>query len=229
MPTVKELKVIAKNLNIKVKSGIRKQELVDLIEAASPDLCAAPRPLDRLTVKDLREMAKNLNIKVKKGIRKQYLIDLINYAKLDDAEKHLKHQTDCNKAVEDGCLDCLKIAHKNGCPWDEYTAELAAKGGFLEILKYLNANGCPWDEDISTTAAAHGQLECLKFSHSVDDYLCDYAPNLAVEGGHLNTLKYLIEHDCPYDWDRLCTIAKHKDIIKYLNTLTEEDGNQIMY
>ena len=41
----------------------------------------------------------------------------------------------------------LPWARANGCPWDEYTCEGAAKGGHLEVLQWVRANGCPWDVD----------------------------------------------------------------------------------
>ena len=31
------------------------------------------------------------------------------------------------------------------CPWDERTAEAAAREGHLEVLKFLVDAGCPWD------------------------------------------------------------------------------------
>ena len=41
----------------------------------------------------------------------------------------------------------LQWARANGCPWDEWTCEGAAKGGHLEVLQWVRANGCPWDVD----------------------------------------------------------------------------------
>ena len=48
-------------------------------------------------------------------------------------------------AAEGGHLECLKYAHENGCPWDEWTCSMAAFNGHLECLKYAHENGCPWD------------------------------------------------------------------------------------
>ena len=35
----------------------------------------------------------------------------------------------------------LQWAHENGCPWDEMTCAVAAKGGHLEVLQWEHANG----------------------------------------------------------------------------------------
>ena len=43
---------------------------------------------------------------------------------------------------KNGHLECLKYAHENGCPWDEYTCTAAADYGHLEILQYAHDNGC---------------------------------------------------------------------------------------
>lgn len=34
----------------------------------------------------------------------------------------------------------------SGCPWDEETCRVAAKGGHLDTLKWTINNGCPWNE-----------------------------------------------------------------------------------
>lgn len=42
-----------------------------------------------------------------------------------------------------GLLTCLKIAHKNGCEWDQQTCSYAAENinGHLINLKYAHENG----------------------------------------------------------------------------------------
>ena len=59
----------------------------------------------------------------------------------------------------------LKWARENGCPWNKYTCEGAAKGGHLEVLKWARENGCPWDAWTCEWAADGGHLEMLKWLH----------------------------------------------------------------
>ena len=42
----------------------------------------------------------------------------------------------CRIAAQNGWLDLLKWARKNGCDWDSYTCNYAAENGHLEILKW---------------------------------------------------------------------------------------------
>jgi len=47
----------------------------------------------------------------------------------------------------------------NGCPWDEQTCYMAARGGHLEVLQWARANGCRWNEYTCSGAASDGHLE----------------------------------------------------------------------
>ena len=37
----------------------------------------------------------------------------------------------------------LKWLRAEGCPWDKWACEFAAKGGHQEVLKWLKDHGCP--------------------------------------------------------------------------------------
>ena len=52
-------------------------------------------------------------------------------------------------------------AYKNGCEWNKYTCDNAAKNGHLECLEYAHKNGYPLGED----AAMNGHLDCLQYAH----------------------------------------------------------------
>ena len=66
--------------------------------------------------------------------------------------------------LQNGHLECLKYAHENGCPWDRWTCERAAKNAHLECLKYAHENGCSSDERACWNAALNGHLEFLKYT-----------------------------------------------------------------
>jgi len=50
----------------------------------------------------------------------------------------------CTFAALYGHIDCLKIAHEGGCPWEAMTCSVAAQQGFVECLAYALENGCAW-------------------------------------------------------------------------------------
>lgn len=53
------------------------------------------------------------------------------------------HPEACVEAVICGHLECLRYAHENRCPWNEWTCISAAMHGHLECLRYARDNGCP--------------------------------------------------------------------------------------
>ena len=73
-------------------------------------------------------------------------------------------------AAENGHLEVLEYLHENGCPWDKWTCNCAAKNGHLQAeipkgfprslceLSYLHSNGCPWNEDNYKLAVKNGWL-----------------------------------------------------------------------
>ena len=50
----------------------------------------------------------------------------------------------CRVAAQNGNLEVLKWARKEGLFWDSDTCAQAARGGHLDVLKWARANGCPW-------------------------------------------------------------------------------------
>jgi hypothetical protein len=123
----------------------------------------------------------------------------------------------CNEAVKINNLECLKYAHENKCPWNEWTCSYAAWNGYLECLKYAHENGCPWDTWTCVYAAKNGHLECLKYVHENkcpwNEMTCKYA----AWGGYLECLKYVRENGCPWD-EWTCVYAArngHLECLKY--------------
>lgn len=79
--------------------------------------------------------------------------------------KWLWDRSICYSAAQHGNLECLKYAHKNNCPLDDYTSSLDAYCGSLDCLKYMIMNFCPWDEGKCKFTAHNGFIDLLKFSH----------------------------------------------------------------
>jgi hypothetical protein len=57
-----------------------------------------------------------------------------------------------------GTVDRLAWAKANGCPWNERTCALAARGGQIELLKWARMPDCPWNERTCASAAVGGHL-----------------------------------------------------------------------
>jgi len=130
----------------------------------------------------------------------------------------------CARAVRESfdSLKCLRFAHENGAPWDEFTCALAAWAGDLECLRYAREHGCPWDGYTCEDAALSGSLECLKYAH---EHGCPWSENItecggtcgrAALSGELECLKYAHEQGCPWD-ERTCMNAASKclECLKY--------------
>ncbi len=52
----------------------------------------------------------------------------------------------CSMAAAGGSLECLQIAHENGCAMTPDVAYVAMRRGNVECLNYALANGCKWRE-----------------------------------------------------------------------------------
>ena len=52
-----------------------------------------------------------------------------------------------------GSVERLAWAKANGCPWNEWTCALAARGGHVEVLKWAREHDCPWNASTCTYAA----------------------------------------------------------------------------
>ena len=104
-------------------------------------------------------------------------------------------------AAEHGRLDCLRYAHENGCPWDEFTSANAALNGHLSCLAYAHERGCPWDACTPMHAAMFGNLSCLAYAHERGCPWDERTPAWAANGGHLECLQYAYERGCPGAFD----------------------------
>lgn len=127
--------------------------------------------------------------------------------------------TECEYAVENGHVECLKYAYKTGCDWIsnqpfipykkkrwrpptivntsnlKYTdvCAMAAKYGYLDCLRYLHENGCEWNADTCTESASRGHLDCLKYARENGCKIDSSACRRAAHGGHFECFKYAHE------------------------------------
>ena len=124
----------------------------------------------------------------------------------------------CTLAAWHGHLNCLEYAHKNGCEWDVDTCRAAADGGHLECLIYAHENGCPWDELTTTAAVTKGHFECLKYAHEKQCKWMQFVCKIAAENGHLDCLIYAHEEGCPWSYGTAACAAKggHLKCLRYV-------------
>ena len=100
-------------------------------------------------------------------------------------------------AAATGHIECIKVLHKNGVPWDAWACAFAAKHAHIDTLQWLRASGAPWDEKACTFAAEHGHLETLKWLRANgapwDAWPCAHT----VWMGHFDTLQWLRANGAP--------------------------------
>ena len=128
---------------------------------------------------------------------KQGNVEMLKYCLENDCPTS---STVCERAAEDGQLECLKYLHEEAkAPWDFLTANWAAENGHLHILEYLvERKYDEYNEDACWFAANNGHLDCLKYLHETAKWPWDED---AVQQAHVNNqtecVQYLLDNDCP--------------------------------
>ena len=97
-----------------------------------------------------------------------------------------------------GCLDGLKYAHENECPWGENTCEWAAK------------IWGPWILNSFTTIIINNGLHCLMYAHK-NGAPCDLGCNSTT----------WCEYRCDFCWHRNCD--KHDSAKSFRMIISEMD------
>jgi hypothetical protein len=143
-------------------------------------------------------------------------IDMLELAYANGVEMEIN---DCREACKKNTLLCLQYLHNKGCPWDEIVLETAIRLRKFEHIKYLCENGCPITENVLCTAVKSARIEYVEYllnyggldkSRLTKSLYCTY---------HLKIIKYLHEHDCPWDEDTFAYYASYGkiNILKYLH------------
>ena len=100
---------------------------------------------------------------------------------------------------------------------DRRDAALAAKLGRLTVLKNLLQRGKLKKVVVCESAAEGGHLETLKWARENDCPWDERTCAFAAKGGHLEMLKWLRENDCPWDYQTCAYAAKggHLEVLKW--------------
>lgn len=116
----------------------------------------------------------------------------------------------CMRAVRAKSMECLRVLHAHGCPWDRRVCSGAARSGLFDCLRFARENGCPWDGAVCVSSAERGFLDCLRYAHENGCAWGRSTCAAAAEKGHLDCLKYAFENGCavpPQDQARMCLLA----------------------
>ena len=135
----------------------------------------------------------------------------------------------CERAAEEGHLECLKYLHEVAkVDWEGKSkskgtvAVAAARQGHLHILKYLAEKDYNIPKPKACEEAAkNGHLECLKHLREVNKAAWDKSVGEhAAEKADLHILRYLYEARYPYFKASACAKAAengHLECLKYLH------------
>ncbi|KAL4084212.1 hypothetical protein QTP88_028039 [Uroleucon formosanum] len=119
----------------------------------------------------------------------------------------------CQEAASHGHINCLKLAHEIGVPWDQNTCLNAASKGHLDCLIYARENGCPWYVGVCNSASMNGHKDCLVYARENG---CP-SSNDAATGGHYDCLVYAHEGGC--EWNSFTYINalryNHPECVEY--------------
>jgi hypothetical protein len=152
-------------------------------------------------------------------------------------------------AARSGNLDMLRCLKTDSwCAFNCSTCAGAAEGGHLAVLKYVRSEGCEWDvASIACYAAKSGSIEAVEWLRQQQDIVidaevlawaagagqtatcahlrstgCDWdtaACSEAALHGHLDTLRWLREHGCPWHVSDVCDNAAANgfpDVLDYV-------------
>jgi len=132
----------------------------------------------------------------------------------------------CNAAVmskSTESLAALEFLHQKGCPWDSTTTDAAVTTRNGVCFKYAVQNHCPMGIVTIAHCALNGKLRILELHHRRRGTFNTSASASAIQGGHLDCLRYCVQHGAPLK-AVLCAIAARAKIhaLELLQYLHEE-------
>jgi len=122
----------------------------------------------------------------------------------------------CALAAENSHLNMLKWLRDQQCPWDSDTTRMAAYNGNLDLLDWALSSECPWTETCFAYATRKGDLKVLKGLRTRGLQWGAACCLAAVEYNHLHVLQWLVENDCPCDWNVCWRAAHTRDMIAWV-------------
>jgi hypothetical protein len=120
-------------------------------------------------------------------------------------------------------ISTLRAAHQLGVQYTDVTMEGAVRCNELAVVQFLRAEGCPWGLDMYCAVASRGHTDLCAYLYAAQCPLdagtaaCDCA---AMEG-HSGTLRWLREHDFPWQADGLPLLAARGDSVDTMVALQQ--------
>jgi hypothetical protein len=121
-------------------------------------------------------------------------------------------------------LPALQYLRSEGCVWDaEEIARRAARSGSIELVEWLRQQqGIVINAGTMARAAGAGKIAMCEHLRSLG---CDWnttACSWTSVGGQLDTLRWLREHDCPWDVGNVCVSAVENSYVDILDYVIEQ-------
>jgi hypothetical protein len=122
-------------------------------------------------------------------------------------------------------LAVMQFLHAEGWPWHQQVAKTVAARGDLEMLRWIREHGCPWVAyETYDAAAGSGNIPMVKWikEQVPDVYISEDALSAAASNGHTDMCAYLHSENCPHD-EWACDGAAYGGHIDTLRWLREHD------
>jgi hypothetical protein len=122
-------------------------------------------------------------------------------------------------AAASGNIEMLEWLYKHNTPISGYPCSLAARYGKLDAIIWSYNHGARFTESWLPTAfaAQGGYLEVLKWLHEHNCPWCYETCSRAAFNGHLNVIIYAHENGCNWNYETYCSAIKgnHLHILQY--------------
>ena len=136
----------------------------------------------------------------------------------------------CYNAAENGHLDCLEWLIEQGCPHDFYFCFFeAAINGHADVLRWVASEWTPdhdyFHPELLEEVAGNGPktIPVLELAKEWDSNFNNAALiTCAAHGGHLDNIKWLVEHGAPLEHDAIPQVAATEGNLDVLNWVAEQ-------
>jgi hypothetical protein len=133
-------------------------------------------------------------------------IDMLNWLRSQTWWYELNDHNACAGAAEAGHIVALQHLDNEDCGWDNEIVILnAASTGSIELVEWLRVEQLiRVNADVLIAAAGAGQIGMCEHLLSIGCVLDSCVCSRAAEHGHIDTLRWLLENDCPWCISEVC-------------------------
>jgi hypothetical protein len=151
-------------------------------------------------------------------------IDMLNWLRSQAWWYDVDDENACAGAAEAGHLTLLQHLINEGCKWDgESLIQDAASSGSMELVEWLRVEQhITLNADALTAAAGAGQIGMCEYLLREGCELNFEACSRAAAGGHTDTLRWLLEQECPWSVHEVCMSAARNGYTDILDFVIEQ-------